>query len=114
MSTTQRSKTPLVELFYFDGCPSWEPAVENLKQALQLEQWPAEVELIHVADPADGQTKRFLGSPTIRIDGVDVEGPEAETNGYAYGCRVYTAGGRTAGWPSVDQIRQALQRGHRI
>jgi len=83
VSTTQRSKAPLVELFYFDGCASWEPAVENLKQALQLEQWPAEVELIHVADPADAQTKRFLGSPTIRIDGVDVEGPEAETNGYA-------------------------------
>ena len=114
MSITHMPKTPLVELFYFDGCQSCEPAVENLKQALQLEQWPADVEMIHVADPADAQTKRFLGSPTIRIDGVDVEGPAAETHGYAYGCRVYTAGGRTAGWPSVDQIRQALQRGRQV
>ena len=36
-----------------------------------------------VTDAADARTKRFLGSPTIRIDGVDVEGQEAETRGYA-------------------------------
>jgi hypothetical protein len=27
-----------------------------------------------VMDEGDAQTKRFIGSPTIRIDGVDVEG----------------------------------------
>ena len=61
-----------------------------MRRALQLEQFPDEVELIPVADAADAQAKRFIGSPTIRIDG-----------------------GYTAGWPSVDQIRQALQRDQR-
>ena len=102
------------ELFYFDDCPSYTQALENLKRALQLEQLPDEVEMIEVADPADAQTKRFIGSPTIRIDGIDVEGPDAETRGYAYGCRVYTGEGRMAGWPSVDRIRQALRREHHI
>ncbi len=102
------------ELLYFDDCPSYTQALENLKRALQLERLPDEVEMIEVADPADAQTKRFIGSPSIRIDGIDVEGPDAESGGYAYGCRVYTGEDGTAGWPSVDRIRQALQREHRI
>lgn len=77
-----------VELFYFDGCPSYTQALQNLKDALHHEQLPDTVEMIHVADPTEAQTKRFVGSPTIRTDGTDVEGPDAETNGYAYGCRV--------------------------
>ncbi len=82
----------------------------ELKRALQLEQLPDEVELIPVVD---AEAKRFIGSPTIRIDGVDLEGPAAETRGYAYGCRVYADGGRMVGRPSVDQIRQALTRERR-
>ena len=106
-------KANLVELFYSDGCPSWEQALENLKQALQLEQLPDDVVMIQVADPADAQTKRFIGSPTIRIDGIDVEGPDVEARGYANACRVYIDDGRTVGWPAVDQIRQALKRERR-
>ena len=105
--------TTKLELLYFDGCPSWKHARENLKKALQLEQVPDEVEMIQVADPTDAQTKRFIGSPTIRIDGMDVEGPDAEARGYAYGCRVYTDEGRMVGWPSVDRIRHALKRERR-
>ena len=98
------------QFFYVDDCPSYRQALRNLKKALQLEHLPVEVEMIQVADPADAQTQRFIGSPTIRIDGVDVEGPEAETHGYAYGCRVYAGDGQTVGWPSVERIRQALRR----
>ena len=99
------------ELYYFDGCPSYRQALDNLKRALRLEQCSDEVEMIPVADAADAQAKRFIGSPTIRIDGIDVEGTPAEARGYAFGCRVYTDHGRTSGWPSVNQIRQALRGG---
>ena len=102
-----------VELYYLDGCPSWQRALENLEHALQLEQISAQVEAILVADSADVQLKRFIGSPTIRLDGVDIEGPGAETRGYGYGCRVYADGSYTAGWPSVNQVRRALQRERR-
>lgn len=98
-----------IELFYFDGCPSYIQARENLKTALSLQQITDEVELIHVADAGGAQAMRFIGSPTIRIDGIDVEGPDADAHGYAYGCRVYAGDSGTVGWPSVEQIRQALQ-----
>ena len=99
-----------VALYYFDGCPTYRPALENLKAALRLERWPDEVDMVRVAGAGDAQRLRFLGSPTIRIDGVDLEGPDAESRGYAFSCRVYTDGGDTASWPSVEQIRRALQR----
>ena len=98
-----------VELYFFEGCPSYTHALQNLKDALRLEQLPDTVEMIHVADTQDAQAKRLIGSPTIRIDGIDVEGPDAEQLGYAYGCRVYQNEGGPTGWPSIQRIRQALR-----
>ena len=80
-------------------------------RALRLEQVSDEIiGMVPVVDGADAQTKRFIGSPTIRIDGVDVAGSAAEVRGYMYGCRVYHDGDRVVGWPSVGLRRQALTR----
>jgi len=103
-----------VELYYFDDCPSYTQALKNLTRALFLEQVPDSVEMVPVANVIEAQDKRFIGSPTIRIDGTDVEGADAEARGYAYGCRVYASEGGLAGWPSVEQIRKALKRESRV
>jgi hypothetical protein len=58
----------------------------------------------------DVRAKRFLGSPTIRVDGVDVHGPEADEKGYGFGCRIYVHNGVSAGWPWVEKVREALAR----
>jgi hypothetical protein len=99
-----------IELFYFDGCPSYKQALTNVKEALRAEGLPDEVEIVPVISPADAQSKRFLGSPTIRIDGVDLEGSDADTREYAFGCRVYLDDKKSVGWPSVEQVRNALRR----
>ncbi len=99
-----------VQLFYFDGCPSCQRALDNLKEALHLEAPEAlDVDMVAVTSDADARAQRLIGSPTIRIDGVDIEGPDADTQGYALGCRVYSDEGRMAGWPSVELIRRALK-----
>ena len=98
-----------VELYYFDGCPSYKQALENVRKALRLEGLSKDLATIPVESDADAQARRFIGSPTIRIDGVDVEGREAEEKGYGYGCRVYADNGTSAGWPSVEKVRQALR-----
>ena len=97
-----------IKLYYFDDCPSYEKARENLKEAFRLEGLTQEVEMVPVASEADAQAKRFIGSPSIRINGIDIEGPEAEEKGYGYCCRIYAENGRSTGWPSVEQIRYAL------
>jgi hypothetical protein len=98
-----------IQLYYFDDCPSYQKALDNLKEALRSQELPQEVEMIPVTSEADAHAERFIGSPTIRINGIDIEGPEAEEKGYGYGCRIYAENGRSGGWPSVEQIRQALQ-----
>ncbi len=98
-----------VELYYFEGCPSYLEALDNLREALRLERLPEDVTLIPVESDADAQAKRFLGSPTIRIDGADVEGSEAEAKGYGFGCRIYNDNASIAGWPSVEKVRLALR-----
>ena len=101
-------------LYYFTDCPSYTTALENLKEALRREGLPEDVETIAVADGDEARAVRFLGSPTIRFNGVDVEGPEAESAGYGYGCRVYAGGVGTTGWPSVRRIQKALQRERQV
>jgi len=98
-----------IELLYFADCPSFPRAAENLEEALRREGLTHTVRMTEVVSAEDAIGKRFLGSPSIRIDGVDVEGPEAEGKVYGYGCRVYARDGSLNGWPSVEQIRAALR-----
>ena len=99
-----------IELFYFDDCPSWERALQNLEEAMRLEGVNIPVQKVLVTSGEEAQTRRFLGSPTIRIDGVDLDGPEADKRDFMLGCRIYPEGDETTGWPSIAVIRRALQR----
>ena len=100
-----------LELFYFEGCPSWERALENLEEAMSLAGLTGPVVTVLVTSAEDAQRRQFLGSPTIRIDGVDVEGVESQGRTVGFMCRIYEEGAQAAGWPSVALIRQALQKG---
>jgi hypothetical protein len=99
---------PRVEILYFDGCPNHEPAralVERVAAELCLE--PA-IELVDVADPAVAAELRFLGSPTIRVDGRDVEPGAADRDEFVFSCRVYRTESGLAGQPDESWIREAL------
>jgi hypothetical protein len=101
-------RRPRVEILYFDGCPNHEPAralVERVASELRLEP---EIELVQVADPEAAVVLRFLGSPTVRVDGVDVEpGAEARRD-FAFSCRIYRNDGGASEQPAVSWVRDAL------
>jgi hypothetical protein len=98
-----------IKLLYFDGCPSYQEALQNLREALAEDGIGASIELVNVTSAEEAERLQFLGSPTIQIDGVDLEGPEATSQGVGFGCRVYEDGGQMRGWPSKEQIRAALK-----
>ena len=100
---------PTVELLYFDGCPSHD-ALEPRLRELVRDQWPhATVQLRRVESDHDAQRLRFLGSPTVRVDGYDIE-PGADTReDYGLKCRLYRADGALAGVPPDDWILAALR-----
>src|SRR3972149_11049001 len=95
-----------IELLYFEGCLSWQTGLKNLKSALQLEGIEAEVNLVNVQDEADAIRLEFLGSPSFRVDGVELWPEEREA--YALSCRVYPTHEGLKGWPTVEMLRGKL------
>ena len=97
-----------IELLYFDGCPSWETGLENLKAALQEESLSASVEMVRVINEDDAARLKFLGSPHFRVDGRDLW-PEQREN-YSLSCRVYPTPEGIKGLPTVAMLRGQLKQ----
>ena len=99
---------PLVEILYFDGCPNYEGArelVERVSRELGVEP---ELRLVNVPDEEAARRLRFLGSPTIRVGGSDVEPHAEERDEYVLSCRVYRTVRGFAGHPDERWVRDAL------
>ncbi|MEW5976391.1 MAG: mercuric transporter MerT family protein [Acidobacteriota bacterium] len=99
-----------IEVLYFDGCPNHEPTVERLEEVLREEGVTAEIIKVNVPDPATSQAVRFLGSPTIRVDELDIEPSARSCHDYGMTCRTYSENGRRKGLPSRSLIRAAIKQ----
>ena len=101
-------RRPRVEILYFEGCPNHEPAralVGRLATELRIEP---EIRLVEVTDPEAAVEMRFLGSPTVRVDGVDVEPGAEERHDFALSCRIYRSDGGVGEQPPEHWVRDAL------
>jgi hypothetical protein len=99
---------PKVELLFWEGCPSHPQALEQLREAMRELGLDAEaVEVRHVDTDELAAAECFVGSPTIRVDGVDVQEPGDEPA--ALTCRVYhRRDGRISPLPDPADVRDAL------
>jgi hypothetical protein len=102
---TTATRRPLVEVLHTEQCPHLPTALALVEQVQADLRVDAEVHTSTIADQQAAERARFLGSPTIRVDGHDIE-PDAERRGdYAHACRLY----RTAdGQPEARWLRAAL------
>ncbi len=101
---------PLIELLYWEGCPSHPEALAELREALaELGRADAEVALRHIATEEEAAAEHFIGSPTIRVDGADLfPPPPDEPPGLS--CRVYRLrDGRFSPTPDPESLREALR-----
>jgi len=101
-------RRPLVEILYFDGCPNHEPALALVERVDRELETDAELRLVNVPDQATAERLHFLGSPTIRVDGVDVDPQTERRTDHALSCRVFTTEHGRAGQPDERWIRDAL------
>jgi hypothetical protein len=107
----------IVELLYTEGCPHAAAYLPHLRQLVAdagLGEEPVRTQLITDAEQA--QRERFLGSPTIRVAGVDVDtGAEGRLD-YGLTCRLYVTPDGLRGHPedawvlSDLRLRQRLDR----
>jgi hypothetical protein len=98
-----------VELLFWEGCPSHPKALAELRAVMTEEGLdPDGVILREIRTQADAARERFVGSPTIRVDGVDVQPPGGEPLGLT--CRVYhRRDGRISPTPDPADVLQALR-----
>jgi hypothetical protein len=101
-------RQPRVEILYFEGCPHHEEArvlVERVAAALQLRPIIA---LVEVTDPDSAVALRFLGSPSVRVDGLDIEPGAEERRDFGFSCRIYRGERGVSEQPDESWVREAL------
>ena len=82
-----------VEVLFFEGCPNHEPTLQLARAAVADLCVSAEVREVEVESPEDAETLRFLGSPSVRVNGRDIEPGAEDRAGFALSCRMYGASG---------------------
>lgn len=104
-----RQSRPLVELLWFQDCPN-HPAARALIDELLGDLAPGTtVHDIDATDPAVAQLHRFPGSPTIRIDGRDVDPTYQDPGDYTPHCRLYRTAEGLRGLPERAWVEAALR-----
>ena len=99
-----------LELLYFDGCPNHQALLPHLEQLLRGAEISAEIRLRRIEDDNAAQNQRFLGSPTVRVDGRDVEPCAEERDDFGLKCRLYRTPAGLRGVPPDEWILDALTR----
>jgi hypothetical protein len=99
-----------IEVLFFRGCPNHREAVERLRRVLLQENATAEIEEIEVSDSAAAAAIGFLGSPTIRVNGLDIEPGVQSDQAFGLACRTYMGAAGREGAPSVELIRRAVRK----
>ncbi len=93
---------------YFEDCPFYQKAEELLKEV--LEETGIQVPIIkkNIVDRQTAVSEQFVGSPTIRLNGEDVDPAARTSTTYNLMCRVYWIKGGFLGWPDRELIRTAI------
>jgi hypothetical protein len=113
VSTLGGVRTPAVELLWWEGCPSTDRALDELRAALcDVGLANVDVRMREITTDEDALEMQFAGSPTILIDGADPLVPDAGDGApIGLSCRVYRRrDGRISPTPDPDDLREALRR----
>ena len=94
-----------IEVFYFASCPTAKDAVANLKAVLEERNLQADIKLIAVETEEKAKEVGFQGSPSIRVNGKDLEGRD---EGFTFSCRMYQEEGKMMPVPSKPFISKRL------
>ena len=106
----RRRSAPQVELLYFDGCPSHEAFVPRLHELLAQAGVRAPVRHRRVESEAAAQRQRFLGSPSLRVDGIDVDPGAGDRTDFGLECRLYPTDDGLRGSPPDEWVVNSLRR----
>lgn len=99
-----------VDVLFFEGCPNHEALVPHLRELLDRHGADADLRLVELADPEAAERERFLGSPTVRVGGADVEPGAAQRTDFGMKCRLFATPDGLRGMPPDEWVLGALRR----
>ena len=97
-----------IDILVFDGCPNAEPTRQLVERVARELAAQPEIEVVVVPDAEAAEQTRFLGSPTVRVNGRDIEPGAEARHDYSMACRVYETADGLAGQPDGAWLRDAL------
>jgi len=95
----------MIQILYFEGCPNRDATVALARNVLSALGMAEEIEEVEVRDQEDAERLRFPGSPTVRVNGVDIEPDIYSRTHFALACRTYG----TSGVPPRELLVVALE-----
>lgn len=101
-----------IELLHSPGCNGATAALNLIREVMVETGIDAEVALIPVETEEEAQRLRFVGSPTVRVNDLDVE-PYVTFAGQDFGlrCRTYVEDGKASSLPPRRVLRDAVEMG---
>jgi hypothetical protein len=99
--------TATIELLYFDGCPGV-AGTRAMVERVAAERG-ARVVLVDVRRTPGAIEQGFLGSPTVLVDGRDIDPSAPEPSGSDLCCRVYRDADGTRTEPREEWLVSALE-----
>lgn len=98
-----------IEVLVSKGCPNVEATLAQVRTAIAATNATSDVKVVDVENDEAAVRLRFLGSPTVRIDGIDVDASARGRHDYGLQCRVYSVDGRLVGAPPAKWIESSLR-----
>lgn len=101
----------VIQLLHTKDCHAWQEAEKVLEEALQEVGLPVEYQVMLVTSQVQAEQLKFLGSPQITVNRVDVD-PLAKnaTRFSVQSCRPYLYQGESYDYPPKEMIMEALNR----
>ena len=78
-----------IDILYFEGCPNHKLTLQVVHDVVRELRVDAEVREIEVKGPEDASRLRFFGSPTVQVEGEDIDPAARGRTDYSFSCRVY-------------------------
>jgi hypothetical protein len=100
---------PSIEILYFDGCPNHQGLADHIRSLLAASGIDLPIRLRRVESADQAQTELFLGSPSVRVNGIDVDPTAPARNTFGLSCRVYQTADGLRGTPPDDWILRAAR-----
>ena len=97
-----------VELLWFSDCPNHAAARRMLEEVIAEAAPGTPIRDVDATDPVAAERVRFPGSPTIRVDGQDIDPTFVDSGDYTPRCRLYRTGSGLRGLPERGWIVNAL------